>query len=260
MSKSAVITGATAGIGLELAKLFAKEKYDLILIARNEAKLKEISESFKKQWGIKVISIARDLSIPDNAYEIYNDVKKLYPEKTDVLINNAGFGDLGEFVNSDLMNDVNMVNLNITSLMVLTKLFLKDMVNSDSGKILNVASTAAFQPGPFMAIYYASKAFVLSFSEAVSEELINTNVTLSVLCPGPTVTDFQERAGIENTKMVSRKYAVMTAEEVAEIAFRDLMKDKRIIVPGMLNKIGIQLVRFLPRKFITKFVKSLHKK
>ena len=204
--------------------------------------------------------ISKDLSKKDSAKEIYIELKNenISPE---VLVNNAGFGSHGAFSESDPENDIDMINLNITSLVILNRLFLTDMIKNNSGKILNVASTAAFQPGPFMAVYYATKAFVLSFSEAVSEELSGTNVTVSCLCPGPTETEFQYRAGIKETKMMNRKsFTVMTAEEVALIGYKNMMKGKRIIIPGFTNKAGAFFVKLFPRKIISKITRSLNSK
>lgn len=259
MSKSVLITGATTGIGYELAKLFAKDKFDIIIIARNEVKLKETTAELQKEFNVNVKFISKDLSVRNSAKEIYSELQgeNISPE---VLVNNAGFGSHGAFSESDPENDIDMINLNITSLVTLNRLFLNDMLKKNSGRIMNVASTAAFQPGPYMAVYYATKAFVLSFSEAVSEELSGTNVTVSCLCPGPTETEFQYRAGIKETKMMNRKsFTVMTAEEVALIGYESLMKGKRTIIPGLVNKSGAFLVRFLPRKLIAKITRSLHK-
>jgi short-subunit dehydrogenase len=258
MSKTVLITGATTGIGYELAKLFAKDKYELIIIARNETKLAETASSLIKDYDVNVKFIPKDLSLPDSAKEIFDELKK-ENISIDMLVNNAGFGDQGAFADSDVKNDIDMISLNITSLVILNRIFLDDMLKKNSGKILNVASTAAFQPGPFMAVYYATKAFVLSFSEAVSEELTGTNITVSCLCPGPTETEFQNRAGIKNTKMMSRKsFTVMTAGEVALTGYKEMMKGKRIIIPGFANKAGAFFVKLLPRKIITKITRSLN--
>jgi len=260
MSKSVLITGATTGIGYELAKLFAKDKFDIIIIARNEVKLKETAAVLQNEFNVKVKFISKDLSEKDSAKEIFNELKNenISP---DVLVNNAGFGSHGAFSESDPENDIDMINLNITSLVILNRLFLTDMIKKNSGKIMNVASTAAFQPGPYMAVYYATKAFVLSFSEAVSEELSGTNVTVSCLCPGPTETEFQYRAGIKETKMMNRRnFTVMTAEEVAITGYKKIMKGKRIIIPGFTNKAGAFFVKLFPRKIISKITRSLNSK
>lgn len=260
MSKTVLITGASTGIGYELAKLFAKDKYELIIIARNETKLSETASFLIKDYNVKVKFIPKDLSEPDSAKEIFDELKK-ENISIDMLVNNAGFGDQGAFADSDMKNDIEMISLNISSLVILNRLFLNDMLKRNSGRIMNVASTAAFQSGPFMAVYYASKAFVLSFSEAVSEELTGTNVTVSCLCPGPTETEFQNRAGIKKTKMMSgKRFTVMTAEEVALTGYKEMMKGKRIIIPGFANKAGAFIVRFIPRKIITKITRSLNSK
>ena len=257
MSKTALITGATSGIGLELARLFAKDKYDLVLIARNAVKLKEVSEELAGNSGIKVKIISKDLSESNSAHEIFDEITS---EKiiVDILINNAGFGSFGAFADFELRNDLDMMQLNMTSLVILTKLFLNEMLERNSGRIMNVASTAAFQPGPFMALYYASKAFVLSFSEAVSEEISDSNVTLTCLCPGPTETGFQERAGVKKIKLLNKKPAMISAEDVAVIGYRGLMKGKRIIIPGKINLLISKAVRFTPRRVVTKIIKYLH--
>ena len=258
MSKTVLITGATTGIGYELAKLFAKDKFDLVIIARNETKLRQTAAELQKDYKVNVKIISKDLSDQKSAVEIYEELIK-ENIRVDVLINNAGFGDHGAFAESDLKNDLDMLNLNIASLVALNRLFLNEMLQYNSGRIMNVASTAAFQPGPYMAVYYATKAFVLSFSEAVSEELSGTNVTVSCLCPGPTETEFQYRAGIKETKMMNRKsFTVMTAEEVALTGYKKMMQGKRIIIPGFTNKAGAFFVKLFPRKIISKITRSLN--
>jgi len=260
MSKSVLITGATTGIGYELAKLFAKDKFDIIIIARNEIKLRQTAAELQKDYKVNVKIISKDLSDQKSAAEIYNELIK-ENINVDILVNNAGFGSLGAFSESDPENDLDMINLNITSLVILNRLFLNDMIKKNSGKIMNVASTAAFQPGPYMAVYYATKAFALSFSEAVSEELSGTNVTVSCLCPGPTETEFQNRAGIAETKMMNRRnFTVMTAENVALTGYKKMMKGKRIIIPGFTNKAGAFFVKLFPRKIISKITRSLNSK
>lgn len=259
MSKTVLITGATTGIGYELAKLFAGDKYDLVIVARNESKLKETASFLQNEFKVSVKTISKDLSLLHSAAEIYDELKSENRD-IEILINNAGFGTHGPFADSKLSIDLEMIYLNISSLLILNRLFLGDMLKKNSGRIMNVASTAAFQPGPFMAVYYATKAFVLSFSEAVSEELSGTNVTVSCLCPGPTETEFQNRAGIRDTKMMNRKkFTVMTAEEVAKKGYKQMMKGKRIIIPGFMNKSGSVLAKFLPRKLITKITSSLNR-
>ncbi|MDQ3021059.1 MAG: SDR family oxidoreductase [Bacteroidota bacterium] len=261
MTKTVLITGATTGIGYELSKLFAKDKYDLIITARSESKLKEVSEKLSKEFSVNVKFITKDLAKSGAAKELYEEVKN---EKKnidiDILVNNAGFGTHGSFGGSDPDTDLEMIQLNVTSLVALTKFFLNDMIKINSGKIMNVASTAAFQPGPMMAIYYATKSFVLSFSEAIDEELSDTKISVTAFCPGPTKTEFQVRAGIKNTKLVNKGFSsMMSAEEAARAGYHGLMKGKRIVIPGLMNKVFPQLIRFSPRNLVTKAVRFIHK-
>lgn len=239
-SKTVLITGASTGIGCELAKLFAKNGYDLVVVARNKEKLDEISKEINKACGSKVIVIPKDLSLPMAAAELFEEVSAVGVD-IDVLVNNAGIGNCGLFHETDISRDVEMIGLNITSLTALTKLFLNKMINKQSGKILNVASTGAYQPGPYIAVYYATKAYVLSFSEAIANELKGYGITVSTLCPGATKTEFAKRAGKKDLENA------MDAKEVAAIAYKGLMKGKRIIVPGIANKIGVILSKFMPR-------------
>ncbi len=258
MTKTALITGASSGIGLEFAKLLAKEKYDLIIVARSSDKLEKISKAIEKDFGVKVRVILKDLSENNSANEIFDE---LISEKVivDIMINNAGFGSYGPFAESDLNNDLEMIRLNISSLVVFTNLFLREMLKRNSGRIMNVASTAAFQPGPYMALYYASKAFVLSFSEAVAEEISDSKVTISCLCPGPVKTGFQGRAGLQKAKLANKNLlGMITAEEVAKIGYKGLMKGKRIIIPGKLNWLVAKAVNFTPRRLVTKIGKYIH--
>jgi short-subunit dehydrogenase len=183
--KCALITGASSGIGRELATLFARDGYDLTLVARDRAMLARIGDELTRVHGVAVDVIAQDLSHPNAAAEVYRELKRR-SIKIDVLVNNAGFGTYGPFVDSDAATESEMLQLNIVALTKLTRLFLEDMLAKREGRILNVASTAAFQPGPLMAVYYASKAYVLSFSEALANELRDSGVTVSTLCPGPT--------------------------------------------------------------------------
>lgn len=257
--KTALITGATTGIGLELAKIFAKNKFNLVIVSRNESGLKKVSDSLINEFKVSVKSISKDLSKDKAANEVYNEIIN-ENISIDILVNNAGFGIHGAFSETDLNEDIEMIQLNITSLVILTKLFLHDMIKHSSGKIMNVASTAAFQPGPMMAIYYATKSFVLSFSEAIGEELSNTNITVTALCPGPTKTEFQDRAGINKIKLVSRNlFPMMTAQDVARIGYEGMMKGKRIVIPGFLNKMLPVTLRFVPRSIVSKISKYIHK-
>ena len=245
---TALITGASSGIGLELARIFTREGYRVVLVARNEKRLKEIAQELRPAES-EVIAL--DLSLPGAAEEIHGKIPK-----ADVLVNNAGFGVFGKFVEKDLAEELNMMQLNMTALVILTRLCLPSMIAAGSGKIMNVASTAAFQPGPLMAIYFATKAFVLSFSEAIANELEGTGVTVTALCPGPTTSDFQERAQMQNSGLVKGK-KMMDARTVAQAGYRALMAGKRIEIPGLANKLLTQSLRFSPRSVVTKMVRRM---
>ncbi len=254
----ALITGASSGIGLELAHVFAKNGHDLVLVARNRKALKILADDLRKIYGASSIIMAKDLAKSRAADEIYREVRRTRVQ-VDVLINNAGFGTGGNFVETDLQTELDMIQVNITALTHLTKLFLPEMVKRGRGRILNVASTAAFQPGPLMAVYYATKAYVLSLSDAIAAELAGTGVTVTTLCPGPTVTAFHQRAGIPNIRLVNRAL-VMEARQVAEIGYKGLMKGKRIVIPGFKNMLGAQAHRFAPRNTVTAMVKFLNER
>lgn len=255
MRQTALITGASGGIGYELAKLFAEDGYNVVLIARNAQKLNEIAKDFEQKYRITAKVIAKDLSIPSAPDEIFAELQQ---ERiaVNVLVNNAGFASYGLFHELDLAAQLQMLQVNIVCLTNLTHLFLKDMVKQGSGRILNLASTAAFQPGPLMGVYYATKAYVLSFSEAIANELEGTGVSVTALCPGPTESGFQQRAAMEDSKLVSGQ-KIMDAETVAKIGYRGLMENKTVIVPGVKNKILAESVRFTPRKLVTKLVRNM---
>jgi short-subunit dehydrogenase len=245
---TALITGASGGIGLELARVFAREGYSLVLVARNQKRLEGIAQELRPA---EAQAIAIDLSFPGAAEEIHGKVPKV-----DVLVNNAGFGVFGKFVEKGLAEELNMMQLNMTALVTLTRLYLPAMISAGNGKIMNVASTAAFQPGPLMAIYFATKAFVLSFSEAISNELAGTGVIVSALCPGPTASDFQERAKMQNSGLVKGK-KMMDARTVAETGYRGLMAGKTVVIPGLGNKLLTQSLRLSPRSVVTKMVRRM---
>ncbi|OUL18461.1 SDR family oxidoreductase [Nostoc sp. 106C] len=254
--KTALITGASSGIGYQLAYIFARNRYNLVLVDKKEEKLNEMADEFPQKFDIFVKIFAKDLSIPTSPEEIFRDLQKA-SIKVDVLVNNAGFGTYGVFAETDLTTELNMLQVNIVSLTHLTKLFLKDMVEQGYGKILNVASVAAFQPGPLMAVYFATKAYVLSFSEAIANELEGTGITVTALCPGPTATEFQQAAAMKDSK-ISSVSRMMDTETVAKIGYRSLMANKTVVVPGLRNKILAESVRFTPRSLVTKVVKSMH--
>jgi uncharacterized protein len=245
---TALITGASSGIGLELARIFAREGYRVVLVARNQKRLEEIAQELRPA-DAQVIGI--DLSLLGAAEEIHSKLPKI-----DVLVNNAGFGVFGKFVDKGLAEELNMMQLNMTALVILTRLYLPSMIAAGRGKIMNVASTAAFQPGPLMAIYFATKAFVLSFSEAIANELEGTGVSVTALCPGPTTSDFQERAQMQNSGLVKGR-KMMDARTVAEAGYRALMAGKRIEIPGLANKLLIQSLRLSPRSIVTKMVRRM---
>jgi len=253
MSQKALITGASSGIGLELAKLFAQDKYDLVLVARNEEKLNKLADELKNKYQIKAKVLIFDLTKDDSPQLIFAEMQK---EKIniDVLVNNAGFGIEGEFKDTNLTTELDMIKLNISSLVEMTKLFLEPMLEKKFGKIMQVASIAGFLPGPYMAVYYATKAFVLNFSEAIANELENTGVTVTTLCPGPTKTNFEKAANMEFPKSMK----LMTAQEVARIGYNALQKNKSsVVITGLHNKLLIFFIRFLPRKLVTKIMTSL---
>jgi uncharacterized protein len=248
----ALITGASDGIGYELAKCFAGERHDLILVARNEEKLKIVAAEIAAAYGVRVSHLVQDLSVPDGVQQIFSEVQR-QGVVIDFLVNNAGAGTYGFFAETDLGRELRMMQLNMSSVTALTKLVLPEMLKRRRGRILNVASTAAFQPGPLMAVYYASKAYVLSFSEALANELQGSGVTVSVLCPGPTSSGFQRSAGMESSKLFRR--GVMQATEVAEIAYRQFMRGQTTIIPGLRNKIFALSVRLGPRKLVPMIVR-----
>ena len=245
-----LITGASSGIGADLARVFAKNKHELILVARRKERL----EKLKKELNTKVTIYDLDLTIESNCYKLYNNLKN---SNIDILINNAGFGLIDNFWKSDLDKELKMIDLNIKTVHILTKLFLEDFIKKDKGYILNVASSAAFMPGPLMATYYATKAYVLHLTEAIYEELhsIKSNVVISCLCPGPVNTEFNKVAGVKFSLKELNSYVV------AQYAVKKLMQKKLIIIPGLGMKISIFLTRFTPRKILLKITHSIqHKK
>ncbi len=255
MNETAIITGASSGIGLEMARIFSAKKYNLVLVARNVDKLNELSSQLR---GTKVHVIIKDLSKEDAAQEIFDELVARGIH-VDVLINNAGLGDFAFFSESNWQKQKDMISLNIMTLTHLTHLFLPAMIKNKKGKILNVASTAAFQPGPTMSVYYASKAFVLHFSEAIANELEGTGVTVTALCPGPTDSNFQNAADLHESKLVKGR-KLPTSREVAEYAYHAMIQGKRVAIHGFSNYIQANMVRFLPRNLITKVVRQAQNK
>jgi short-subunit dehydrogenase len=256
---TALITGASSGIGLELAKLLARDGYDLVLVARRREKLEALGEDLRKQHGIRVRAIAADLADPAAPAAIVRELEAA-SVAVDVVVNNAGFGELGPFANIDLETERRMIEVNITALTVLTKLFLPGMLARRRGRILNVASTAGFAPGPLMAVYYATKAYVISLSEALAEELRGSGVSVTVLCPGPTTTEFQAVAHMESTRLFRLPGVVMDAAAVARAGYAGLMRGKRMVVPGLLNQVLPLVIRFSPRAMVVRVARLFQEK
>lgn len=226
----ALVTGASSGIGRDIARELSKKGYDLVIVARNKERLEELKQELKTK--VEVISL--DLSKKENCMKLHEEVKDI-----DVLINNAGFGDFGKFVDTDIEREIQMIELNITSVHLLTKLYLKDMVKENKGRILNVASIAGFMPGPLMATYYATKNYIVRLSEAIREELKKqkSDVKISILCPGPVKTNFN------NVANVKFELHSLTSEYVAQYAVKEMLKNKFYIVPGLT----IKVLKFLPK-------------
>ncbi|EDL62730.1 SDR family NAD(P)-dependent oxidoreductase [Bacillus sp. SG-1] len=257
-NKVVVITGASSGLGVEFAKQFAGRSYDLVLTARSEDKLNNLAKELEGKHGIKAHVIPIDLSQHGSAKTLHEKVVSL-GLTTEILINNAGFGLFGEFEDTDIQKEVDMIEVNITALTELTKYFGKEMVVGNTGKILNVASVAAFQPGPLMAVYYATKAYVLSLSEALSNEWKDKGVKVSVLCPGATETGFSNSAELNQSKLFQGD--VMQAEEVVEEAVKSLLEtNKTVVIPGMKNRVLVNSVRFMPRKMVTSVVRKVQER
>jgi short-subunit dehydrogenase len=250
----AVVTGASAGIGRELARILAREGHDLVLTARREAELSAVADELKTAYGATSRVVPVDLAAADGASRL---VAALGDDAVDVLVNNAGFGGHGAFADRDRDADLRMVAVNVTALTDLTKQLLPGMVARGRGRVLNVASTAAFQPGPFMAVYYATKAYVLSLSQALSEELRGTGVTVTCLCPGVTATEFHAVAGTDAQPLTQGPLS-MSAQAVAEAAYKGMVRGRLLVVPGVHNKVGVASVRVAPRGVILKVVRRLH--
>jgi len=249
MNKTALITGASGGIGYELAKLFAGDHYDLVLVARSAGKLTEFADELQREFGISATAVPLDLTDASAPQSLFDQMQR-EGIAVDILVNNAGYGVLGEFTKVSLGDSLGQIQLNITALTHLTRLFLGPMIERRSGKILNVASTAGFQPGPLMSVYYATKAYVISFSEALANELGGTGVTSTCLCPGATDTGFQGRAGLENT-LLFKKLRPMHASTVARDGYRGLMAGKPMVISGFRNWLLAESVRFSPRRLVT---------
>ncbi len=255
MKKTALITGASSGIGRELAKIHAKQGGDLVIVARREDLLKELKNELEKLYNVSVKIIAKDLTVKNSPQEIYDEIKKENIE-IDYLINNAGFGGRGKFYERDWKKDEQMIELNITTLTHLCRLFLPDFVSKNSGKILNVSSTASFFPGPLQAVYYATKAYVQSFSNAIAEELHDTNITITNLMPGATETEFAKTSGMDKTSLFAN---TVSAKSVALDGYQGMLDGKLDVVSGISfgQKILMAIVPFLPKKILLKQIRQM---
>ena len=254
--KLALITGAASGIGYHLALLLAKSGYNLMLVDIDDDKLKLTKNTIQEKYSVNITVLAKDLSQPRVAVDI---VKELDGSPVEVLVNNAGFGLFGNFSNTNWQRESDMLHLHVMMTTHLTKLLLKGMVRRGRGKILNLSSLAAFQPGPLMSIYYASKAYILSFSEAIARELKGTGVSVTALCPGPTKTGFQ--GVVAETSLKNKiKFNMASAQAVAQYGYDAMMKGKTVAIPGKTNWLLANLPRFFPRSVVTSIVKRIQEK
>jgi short-subunit dehydrogenase len=249
MQRTVLITGASSGIGLELARECAQHGHDLVLVARRAERLEELAATLRSDHGVEVCVLVYDLSVLSNAQALY-DVLAERGIQIEYLINNAGFGTYGPFVESDAIRQQEMIALNIAALTQLTRLFAADMVTRRFGRVLNVASTAAFQPGPMLAVYFATKAYVLHFSEAIDNELGGTGVRVTALCPGSTESEFAQTAQADRSLIFTMR-RLPTSADVARFGYRAMIGKKRVAIHGLLNKFLVQLVRVMPRTFVT---------
>ena len=243
----ALITGGSVGIGAALADVFAAHGHDLILVSRSREKLEARGRAIRQQFGVDVICLPEDLADPEGARRLHQSIEGQGLE-VDYLVNNAGVGLYGKFTTTDLDAEMKMIQLNVTSVVDLTKRFLPSMVARRSGRILNVASTAAFAPGPWMSVYFATKGFLLSFSQAIEYELKTSGISVTTLCPGPTESEFKARAGSQRSRLFQS--FVMDAPPVARAGYEGMMKGKSVVVPGLRNKLIPVGTRFAPRSLI----------
>ena len=254
--RTALITGASSGIGKALAENFARDGYSVILSARSVEKLEALAVDLQRRYGAGALVISADLEVAGGAERLHAEIASR-GIKLCALANNAGYGAFGEFQNTSLATELTMMQINMQAVVVLTKLFLPDLL-ANRGKIINTASTAAFQPGPYMAVYYATKAFVLSFSEALAEELTGTGVTVTAFCPGPTASGFQAKARVEESGLVKGR-SLPPADKVAAAGYRAMQRGRRVYIHGAGNWLLAESVRFMPRTLTTRFVKMISK-
>lgn len=255
MKKVALITGASSGIGKEFAAIHAKSGGDLVVVARRKDKLEALKSDLESKYGVQVMIIEKDLGQPEAAKEVYDEVKAASIE-VEYLINNAGFGGLGKFHERAWEEDLAMINLNITALTALTRFFLPDLVSRNSGKVLNVSSTASLMPGPLQAVYYATKAYVTFFSNAIAEELHDTNVTVTNLMPGATETGFGSISGMDKTEMFKK---TASAHSVAEDGYQGMLAGKLDVISGLTfsQKMMMSSLPLMPKKMILKTVRQM---
>jgi hypothetical protein len=251
---TALITGASGGIGYEFAKVFAGHGHDLVLVARSEDKLNQLAEDLRAAHGLSVNVIPKDLCAPHAASQLFEELRRA-GARIDILVNNAGVDVYGYFYETDWELELQMIQLNLVSLTELTKLLLADMRRQGWGRILNLGSTGSFIPAPLNTVYAATKAYVLSFSTALAEELRGTGITVTLLCPGATWTGFQARAKIEDVRLL--RYGVLEAGTVAEVGYRAMMAGKGLAVPGLFTKSQIFLARLLPSRWMARMAKTM---
>lgn len=247
-SSYALVTGATSGIGKELAKLLVKDGYNLVIVGRNQDTLEKTSSELKAINPVKIVTISKDLFNKNAAFELY-ELVKAKGIQVDILVNDAGQGQYGKFINTEIQRELEIIQLNISSLVVLTKLFLKDMVARKSGRILNLSSIASKIPGPFQSVYHGTKAFVQSFTEAIRDEVKETGVVITALLPGATATDFFNKADMLNAKIVAEG-DLADAATVAEDGYEALMKGKDMVISGFKNKVQVAMASVLPDSMV----------
>ena len=256
MANWALITGASAGLGQEFARLFAGDGHNVVLVARRRDRLEQLAGALEQEHGVSTRAIAADLAERDAPTQIVSELSGAGID-IEYLVNNAGFGTNGAFVELDLPRELAEIQVNVTALVHLTRLLLPSMVSRGSGRILNIGSTAGFQPGPFMAVYYATKAFVNHFTEALSYELKGTGVSATVSCPGATATEFAQVAGNDGSRLF--RMGAATAGEVAAEAYRAMHAQKPVVVHGLKNKLGVQSLRVSPRSVVRSIAAGLNK-
>ena len=254
MEKFSIVTGGASGLGFEFVKLLLIDKYNVVVIDNDKKELNNIKSKINFKHNKKIILMHKDLSNPDSSIEIFKELKN---KNIEVLINNAGFGLFGKFKDTNWKIERNMIMVHVMCTTEMTKLFLNNMIENKKGRILNMASLAAFQPGPLMSIYYSTKAFILHFSESTANELKGTGVSVTVLCPGQTRTNFQKKVSSREKKI---NFNFSTAEEVAKYGYDAMMNGKTIAIPGIINKILSTIHRFIPRSLATKLMRKIQEK